>query len=69
MVWDVKSESADNEDSTCHNEWRTFCTRKEPRLDVETKNTCQALGECKVGVHMIDNLGNDTTRPVNIVAR
>jgi len=35
----------DNKGDTFHNEWQTYRTRKEPKLDLETKHTYDAPGE------------------------
>jgi len=41
---------------------KTYRTRKEPKLDLETKHTYDAPGEYTVVVKVIDILGNDTTK-------
>jgi hypothetical protein len=45
-----------------HNEWQTCRSRNEPKLDLETRHTYDALGEYTVVVKVIDILGNDTTK-------
>ncbi len=56
----------DNQGDTFHNEWQTYRTRKEPKLDLETKHTYDEPGEYTVVVKVIDILGNDTTKTVKV---
>ena len=56
----------DNQGDTFHNEWQTYRTRQEPKLDLETKHTYDAPGEYTVVVKVIDILGNDTTKTVKV---
>jgi DNA modification methylase len=56
----------DNKGDTFHNEWQTYRTRKEPKLDLETKHTYDVPGEYTVVVKVIDILGNDTTKTVKV---
>ncbi len=56
----------DNKGDTFHNEWQTYRTRKEPKLDLETKHTYAEPGEYTVVVKVIDILGNDTTKTVKV---
>lgn len=55
-----------NKGDTFHNEWQAYRTRKEPKLDLETKHTYDAPGEYTVVVKVIDILGNDTTKTVKV---
>ena len=56
----------DNKGDTFHNEWQTYRSRKEPKLDLETKHTYDAPGEYTVVVKVIDLLGNDTTKTAKV---
>ena len=56
----------DNKGDTFHNEWQTYRTRKEPKLDLETKHAYTEPGEYTVVVKVIDILGNDTTKTVKV---
>jgi DNA modification methylase len=56
----------DNKGDTFHNEWQTYRTRQEPKLDLETKLTYDEPGEYTVVVKVIDILGNDTTKTVKV---
>jgi hypothetical protein len=56
----------DNKSDTFHNEWQTYRTRNEPKLDLETNHAYAAPGEYTVVVKVIDILGNDTTKTVRV---
>jgi hypothetical protein len=49
-----------------HSEWQTYRTRQEPKLELETTHTYDALGEYTVIVKVIDILGNDMTKTVKV---
>jgi adenine-specific DNA-methyltransferase len=57
--WDYKND-------TFHNQWQAYRTRKEPKLELETKHTYPAAGRHTVVVKVIDILGNDTTKTLEI---
>jgi hypothetical protein len=59
--WDFK-------DDTFHNQWQTYRTRKEPKIELETKYEYKEAGKYQVVVKVIDILGNDTTKTVEVVA-
>ncbi len=59
----------DNQGDTFHNEWQTYRTRQEPKLDLETKHAYTEPGEYTVVVKVIDILGNDTTKTVKVKAK
>ena len=56
----------DHKGDTFHNEWQTYRTRKEPKLELETTHTYTEKGEYTVVVKVIDILGNDTTKTVKV---
>jgi DNA modification methylase len=56
----------DNQGDTFHNQWQTYRTRKDPKLELETTHTYAAPGEYRVVVKVIDLLGNDTTKTVKV---
>jgi hypothetical protein len=58
--WDFK-------DDTFHNQWQAFRTRKEPKIELETKYEYKEAGKYQVVVKVIDILGNDTTKTVEVV--
>ena len=58
--WDYKGD-------TFHNQWQSYRTRKEPnRLDLETAHTYSEAGIYIVVVKVIDLLGNDTTKTLEV---
>ncbi len=58
--WDFK-------DDTFHNQWQTYRTRKEPKIELETRYEYKEAGKYQVVVKVIDILGNDTTKTVEVV--
>jgi hypothetical protein len=57
--WDFKED-------TFHNQWQSYRTRQEPKLDLSAKYEYAESGEYKVMVKVIDILGNDTTKTLDI---
>jgi len=57
--WDYKND-------TFHNQWQAYRTRKEPKIELETKYIYPAAGKYTVVVKVIDILGNDTTKTLEI---
>lgn len=53
-------------DDTFHNEWQSYRTRKTKTLDTSTRHTYDAPGTYQVQVKVIDILGNDTTRTIEV---
>jgi adenine-specific DNA-methyltransferase len=60
--WDYKND-------TFHNQWQAYRTRKEPKMELETKYTYLAAGKYKVVVKVIDILGNDTTKTLEVAVK
>ncbi|MGH7743660.1 MAG: DNA methyltransferase [Candidatus Dormibacteria bacterium] len=60
--WDYKND-------TFHNQWQAYRTRKEPKIELETKYTYSAPGKYTVVVKVIDILGNDTTKTLEITVK
>jgi adenine specific DNA methylase Mod len=58
--WDFK-------DDTFHNQWQAYRTRKGPKIELETKYEYKEAGKYQVVVKVIDILGNDTTKTVEVV--
>ncbi|MCC7134706.1 MAG: hypothetical protein IT352_18750 [Gemmatimonadales bacterium] len=56
----------DNSDDTFHNEWQSYRTRKEPKLARQTSHRYPEPGSYRVVVKVIDILGNDTTKVLQI---
>lgn len=57
-----------NKGDAFHNEWQTYRTRKNPKLEKTVAHEYDAVGEYQVVVKVIDILGNDTTKTVTVVA-
>ena len=57
--WDFK-------DDTFHNQWQSYRTRKNPKLDLSVKHEYAEPGEYAVVVKVIDILGNDTTKTLTV---
>jgi DNA modification methylase len=57
--WDFKSD-------TFHNQWQSYRTRKDPQIELSAKHEYAEPGAYKVVVKVIDILGNDTTKPLDI---
>lgn len=54
-------------DDTFHNEWQSYRTRKEPKLELKVEHEYPAPGAYTVVVKVIDILGNDTTKALAVV--
>jgi len=57
--WDFK-------DDTFHNQWQSYRTRKNPKLELSTKHEYLDPGKYTVVIKVIDILGNDTTKTLNV---
>ena len=55
-----------NSDDTFHNEWQTYRTRKDKSLARSTSHTYADSGKYRVVVKVIDILGNDTTKLMQV---
>ena len=53
-------------DDTFHNEWQSYRTKKEPKIDLTARNADVKPGKYTVLVKVIDILGNDTTKAVEV---
>ena len=57
--WDFK-------DDTFHNQWQSYRTRKNPKLELSVKHEYLEPGRYMVVVKVIDILGNDTTKTLTV---
>jgi DNA modification methylase len=57
--WDYKGD-------TFHNQWQSYRTKKEPKLQLSATNTYAFGGKHTVVVKVIDILGNDTTKSLEV---
>jgi adenine-specific DNA-methyltransferase len=56
----------DFRDDTFHNQWQSYRTRQKPDIELYVKREYEAPGSYKVVVKVIDILGNDTTKTLDI---
>ena len=57
--WDYKGD-------TFHNQWQSYRKRKDPKLEMEARYTYPEPGKYMVVVKVIDLLGNDTTKTLEV---
>jgi DNA modification methylase len=57
--WDYKGD-------TFHNQWQSYRTRKDPKIELETTHTYAEPGKYMIVVKVIDLLGNDTTKTLEV---
>jgi adenine-specific DNA-methyltransferase len=57
--WDYKGD-------TFHNQWQSFRTKKNPRVDYEAKHNYEDSGEYQIMVKVIDVFGNDTNKVLKV---
>lgn len=57
--WDFKND-------TFHNQWQAYRTRKDPKIELATTYEYREAGKYLVVVKVIDILGNDTTKTLEI---
>ena len=57
--WDFRGD-------TFHNQWQSFRTRKNPKLETKATHTYEQPGTYKVLVKVVDIFGNDTTKMVEV---
>jgi len=60
--WDYKND-------TFHNQWQTYRTKKEPKIELEAKYKYAEPGKYTIVVKVIDILGNDTTKTLEVTIK
>jgi adenine-specific DNA-methyltransferase len=60
--WDFK-------DDTFHNQWQSYRTRKDPKIELQAKYTYAEPGKYRIVVKVIDILGNDTTKTLEVTVK
>lgn len=60
--WDYKND-------TFHNQWQSYRTRKDPKIELQTSHEYEQPGKYVVVVKVIDILGNDTTKSVEVLVK
>jgi adenine specific DNA methylase Mod len=53
-------------DDTFHNEWQSYRTKQNPKIDLTVEHFYTTAGKYTVLIKVIDILGNDTTKVLNI---
>jgi adenine-specific DNA-methyltransferase len=53
-------------DDTFHNEWQTYRTKKNPKIELSTSHQYEEKGKYTIVVKVIDILGNDTTKAIRV---
>ncbi len=59
----------DYRDDTFHNQWQSYRTRQQPDIELSARYEYPEPGEYRVVVKVIDILGNDTTKTLQIKVR
>ena len=59
----------DYRDDTFHNQWQSYRTRKDPKIELETTHSYPEAGKYTIVVKVIDILGNDTTKTIQVEVR
>jgi DNA modification methylase len=57
--WDFKGD-------TFHNQWQSYRTRKDPKIETKANHVYSQAGRYTVLVKVIDILGNDTTKTIEV---
>ncbi len=60
--WDYKND-------TFHNQWQAYRTRKEPKIELQTNYGYKEQGNFQIVVKVIDILGNDTTKTLEVIVK
>ncbi len=60
--WDFKGD-------TFHNQWQAYRTRKDPKIELETRYEYKEPGKHQIVVKVIDILGNDTTKTLEVTVK
>jgi adenine specific DNA methylase Mod len=53
-------------DDTFHNEWQSYRTKQDPKIDLSVNKVYEQLGKYTILAKVIDILGNDTTKAIHI---
>ena len=53
-------------DDTFHNEWQSYRTKQNPKIELLATHAYEKKGKYTVLVKVIDILGNDTTKAVSV---
>lgn len=53
-------------DDTFHNEWQTYRTKKDPKIQLSVSHTYSVAGKYRIMIKVMDILGNDTTKVIQV---
>lgn len=53
-------------DDTFHNQWQSYRTRKDPKIELQARHNYDEPGKYCIVVKVIDILGNDTTKTLEV---
>ena len=56
-------------EDTFHNEWQSYRTKQEPKIDLSISHEYEEKGEYTIVIKVIDILGNDTTKALKVVIK
>lgn len=56
----------DNKGDAFHNQWQSYRTRQDKNLDLTTQHQYEKAGRYTIVVKVIDILGNDTTKAMEL---
>ncbi len=62
-------EKKDFKEDTFHNQWQSYRTRKDPKIELQSKYTYTEPGKYTIVVKVIDILGNDTTKTLEVAVK
>lgn len=54
---------------TFHNQWQSFRTKKNPKVDYEAKHRYENAGEYQIMVKVVDVFGNDTNKILKVMIK
>ena len=54
-------------DDTFHNEWQSYRTKQNPKIELTSSHEYEEKGKYVILVKVIDILGNDTTKALEIL--
>jgi len=57
--WDYKGD-------TFHNQWQSFRTKKNPKVEYKAEYEYEAKGDYKIMVKVVDIFGNDTNKLLKV---
>jgi len=59
----------DYQGDTFHNQWQTYRTKKDRKIELEATKTYEKSGEYQIMVKVVDVFGNDTNKIIKVMVR